>query len=68
MKLRTLGQLNPVLVAKDMVRCQAILDACNIANDMTASSTPKSEYLIGDRVLCKLNLLSKRQVRRGLKP
>jgi len=64
-KPRLLKDVNKALVQTMPARATGILDACNIANEIMESSTPSDEFLIGDRVMLKLNLITKRQMRKG---
>jgi len=69
-KPRTLDNLNPWIAARKPNWAQGMLDAAQLVDEMY-SGTTTHKYLLGDCILLKCNLITKRQVRvnkRRLKP
>lgn len=69
-KSRKLSDLNQHIVKRVPNWSAGVLDATQLLDDMYSSSATH-KYLLGDCVLLKLNLITKRQVRvnaRRIKP
>lgn len=58
---RTEKELNQVLFKKNPERMRGLLDMANLLNEWGGQI--RHPYALGDCLLCKFNLLTKRQIR-----